>query len=240
MTSVAVMFLTYAPSMDSPRVQYARTCMYRLLQNLTFREGELSFHIADDGSPEEHSLYLQNMVVQAEYACSVSITEHMGYGGNYNRATQVIHPLVDIVLPVEDDWELIKPFDLSDLAMALAHSYADHGELSPEYIGCIRLGYLGWTDTLSGKLVQTAGQTFLRFDNDTAEKHVFAGHPRLETVGYERAVGAWPEGIQAGYTELEVGKRAAARMGVAWPLDADINASQDYCRLFAHIGETQA
>lgn len=233
MTTVAVNFLTYAPSIDHPRVAYAQQCLHSLVKNLTFNEGELVWHIADDGSPEEHVNQLAKILMEKNIVPTFSNSNHTGYGGNYNEATQTIHGIADIVLPIEEDWELVKRFDISGLVRALNEN--------TEGMECIRLGYLGWTNTLAGRLIQTANQTFLLFDPEWSdETHVFAGHPRLETVKFEKRVGEWRIGIKAGFTEMEVCNRPEARKGVAWPLDADVNASQDYCSLFAHIGNVQA
>lgn len=246
--NVAVNFLTYTPTMEHPRVQYAQQCLTSLCRNLSFKEGDLIWHIADDGSPPEHVAALIEIIRRyAGKDPTVSITEHLGYGGNMNLATQTIHSLAQMVMPIEEDWELVRKFDISDLVKAIARGrYASDSITTPEMardrdqIDCVRLGYLGWTNDINGRLVQTAGQTFFLMDPDSPETHVFAGHPRIETVAFEKFVGAWPVGIKAGFTEMEICNRRNARMGVAWPLDADINASQDYCRLFAHVGETQA
>jgi hypothetical protein len=223
------MFLTYASKPGSPRTKYASQSLRSLLMQLTFRDGELAYHIADDGSPPEHIDELYGVFHDFKVQATVSQTDHLGYGGNFNLATQAIHKTTDLILPCEDDWELVRHFDLSDLAKTFN-----------EKIRCIRLGYLGWTDIVTGELIQSAGQTFMLFDPHSPEKHIWAGHPRLETVQYEQEVGPWPEGLQAGFTELEVGGRYEARKGVVWPLDAKVNASQDYCSLFAHIGNEQA
>lgn len=235
---VAVCFLTYTPRMDHPRVQYAQHCLYALTKNLHYRGGEFIWHIADDGSPPEHVEKLKEIIMRnVGVEPTISVTDHEGYGANMNHATQVLHPLVDIVMPLEEDWELMHEFDISGLVRALEEGEQDFPD--ENHISCIRLGYLGWTETLSGHLVQKAAQTFFRFSKDSTENHVFAGHPRIETVAFEKRVGPWPEGMRAGYTEMEVCHREAARTGIAWPLDAGVNASQDYCSLFAHVGEVQ-
>lgn len=231
MTTISVVFLTYTPTMEHPRAGYADKCFRSLLSNLSFKEGELRWHIADDGSPEGHRQHLVDIAAKHGVRSTVSNSHRLGYGGNMNHAYQAVHDVSDIVLACEEDWELIRPFDLSLLAQALQAN---------EDIRCIRLGYLGITGTLVGRVVFIANQTFLLFDPESDETFVFTGHPRLETVKYEQLVGAWPEGLKAGYTEVEVCKRLPARMGVAWPLDAGINANQDYCTLFAHIGGEQA
>lgn len=234
---VTVNFMTYSPKEGHPRVQYSQRCLLMLLRNLTYGDNtNLLWHIADDGSFPGHVEALVEICRANGVEPTTSQTGHQGYGANMNHATQVIHDMADIVMPIEDDWELVRPFDISDLVRALEAS-PKYGDL--EYIGCIRLGYLGWSNPVTGRLVQHANQTFFRMDADCLETHVFAGHPRIETVEFERRVGAWPEGIRPGYTEMEICNRTESRIGVAWPLDAGVNASQDYANLFAHIGEVQ-
>lgn len=230
-TKVVVNFLTFTPSMDHPRVQYAEQCLNALFANLTFDKGELLYHIADDGSPKEHVDKLLELAKDWGIEPTVSNSNRSGYGGNFNTATQYTHSLAEFVIPIEEDWELVRPFDISSMIKAIQEDTR---------IECIRLGYLGWTEDLKGKLVQSAAQTFLLFDADSPETHVFAGHPRIETVAFEKRIGEWPVGIKAGWTEMDICKRKESRTGVAWPLDAGINASQDYCRLFAHVGDVQS
>lgn len=227
MITVCVNFLTYTPSLDHPRAMYAKRCLEALLKNLSFKEGNLIYHIADDGSPHGHVTELMQLCTEYNVPHTYSKSERLGYGGNMNLATQTIHSISDMVLPVEEDWELVHKLDIGGLVRAIQES---------EEIECVRLGYLGWTNDLRGKVVQSANQSFLLFDPDSPEVHVFAGHPRLETVSFEKRIGEWPVGIKAGFVEMEICNRPEARKGVAWPLDADINASQDYCSMFAHIG----
>lgn len=231
MKTTTVCFYTYTPSLDHPRHQYSITCLKSLMKNLTFKEGELKWHIADDGSPPEHVEELIKESKNFNVSPTVSDSHRLGYGGNVNIAAQAVHSSSDFVLACEEDWELVRPLDISLLARALEES---------EELNCIRLGYLGITNEMIGTVKFIANQTFLVFDPNCSETFIFTGHPRLEKVSYEQAIGAWPEGLKAGYTELEICKLPAARKGVAWPLDAGINASQDYCTGFAHIGGVQA
>ena len=99
-------------------------------------------------------------------------------------------------------------------------------------VECLRLGYIGFTQALTGSLVHTPAGVVFRFHGDSPEPHIFAGHPRLETREFERRVGPWPEGLAAGKTEFEVCQRDEARQGVGFPLDL-IHPRGD---LFAHIG----
>lgn len=220
---VALLLLTYAGSEE--RQQYAVTTLRSALDNLSTSQ-PLLVHIADDGSPNGHTRMLREIAGGYGHVTAVSISssDRGGYGRNYNLATQQLHLRADYVLPLEDDWQLMRPLNLDPLLDAL-----DAGP-----IGCIRLGYLGFTREggIKGRLFHRADQTFMLLDSDSDDPHVFAGHPRIETVVWERAVGPWPEQEEPGATEFAVCHRPLARTGVAWPLDLIPPAGG----LFAHIG----
>lgn len=222
MNGVAAVLLTYASGLDSPRHIYAMRTMEALQKHLKY-SGEIHYHIADDGSPKEHVEKL--LVKDATTTCS----NRNGYGASYNAATQLLHVTYDYLLMVEDDWELTRELDLDPLVQAL-----DEG------IGCIRLGYLGWTQELRGKIIAKANQTFLLLDPSSEEPHVWSGHPRLETRIFQRYVGPWPENLDAGTTEFIVSKRQNSRENVVWPLDLGVRAGQIHGTLFEHIGAVQA
>lgn len=230
MPTVAVMLFTY------DRLETAKLTISALASHLLY-EGDLHLHIADDGSPPvDEALYAEALMsfAQAEldgdWPSSISFTnsQRSGYGGSYNVATQVVHSIADYLLPLEDDWELSRDFDLTPLVLDL---------IEDERAECIRLGYLGYTQAIRGEIIDLphTGKALL-LDPESPERHVFAGHPRLETRRFERAIGPWPEGLQAGKTEFEIAGREAARQGVIWPLDLGIPGSQRHDSLFRHIG----
>lgn len=205
------------------RLEYALRTLESVAEHLSTSD-PLRLHIADDGSPENQRQELLD--IAKDYFGNHNVTIHnsnrRGYGANYNLATQYVHSHSDIILPLEDDWELVRSLNLDPLVDALKDPRID----------CIRMGYLGTTQSLRGEVIHVSGQTFLLLDPDSPEPHVFAGHPRLETREFERRLGSWPEGIAAGPTEFEVSKRPAARARVVWPLDL-LKAWGD---LWAHIG----
>lgn len=226
---IAVMFLTYAPSPESLRVQYAHKTLRTFLQNVSVDPpDELCIHIADDGSYDGHTIDMINIARDFGLEPTMTNSHRGGYGSNYNLATQSLHEYCDIVLPLEDDWEVMRPLNLSPLVSAIAGSEGR--------IRSIRLGHLGFTQEFRGELIHSFDQKFLLLDPDSLEPHVFAGHPRLETVEYERSVGLWLENIAAGWVEVDITRRRAAREGVAWPLDLCIPGSQIAGAIFAHIG----
>lgn len=234
MRRLTVVMYTCAESQNDPRAGFARKTLDSCLRNLVVDADRTSLrvHIAADKSGMDHIDDLMAIVRRhTGHLPTLSMTSH-GYGGSYNLANQTTHELSDYLLALEDDWELLRPLPIDPLMDAIGASGG--------VIDCIRLGGLGWTNELHGGLVHYADQTFLLFAPDSTEVHVFAGGPRLETVEFEREVGEWPEDIGAGYTEMEVSNRPSARRGVVWPLDAGINASQQRCNTFAHIGSVKA
>lgn len=186
-------------------------------------------HIADDGSGNPYVTKLMDFARKVGApSISVSNSERGGYGRNVNLATQLTHALGDYIVMLEDDWKLLRPLDLGP--------YVGDLEAVPE-VDCIRLGYLSWTQPIGGRLVCGPNYKYLLLDPASPEPHVFAGHPRLERVSYQRAVGEWPEGLDPNQTEFTVAHWHRARTGVAWPLGLD--AREGY-GLFAHIGSERA
>lgn len=228
---LAIVLLTYGGTAE--RQMYAERTLRTTLDRVHY-SGDLFVHIADDGSPQVYRESLFDLAsAHTPNRVSVTNAERGGYGRNYNLATQVVHTFAEIVLPLEDDWELVTDLNLDPLVEAL---------YDPR-IGCIRLGYLGFTrDDFRGRLVHVAGGTYFLIDPDNDEPHVFAGHPRLESAAWEREVGPWPErhvdgngdGVPTpGDTEFMVAHRPETRQRVAWPTHL---ARTDGADIFGHIG----
>lgn len=217
---VCVMLLTYG------RLEYAVTTLVSTLENIR-GNSVLAVHIASDGDDDDYLNVLQDICYQHGTPHTVTNSQRGGYGANYNLATQTIHSSgADYVLVLEDDWELTRPLDLNIYIDAL-------NELDA---GCVRLGYLGYTQTLRGELASAVGRHWLRLDPASPEPHVFAGHPRLETIAWERSVGPWPEGLEPGQTEFAVAHIAESRHGVIWPLQE----VKPYGDMFVHIGAVRS
>lgn len=184
-------------------------------------------HIASDGDSDEYIEELHGIATKYLSAEAVTVTnsEHGSYGKNYNLAMQVVHQLTDIVLLLEDDWELVRELDLDRLSAPLYNGY-----------GCVRMGYIGWTQPLRAEFVSVNHDHYLLLLPDSPEPHVFAGHPRLESVNWARNVGPWPEGLPPGETEFAVSQRKESRNGVVWPIDY----IYPYGSHFHHIGERRS
>lgn len=229
MPKLAVCLLTYTATRQ--RLAYAEATLHSTMSLLS-TNADACVHIADDGSPAEHRDRL--ISIAREYApldrISVSNSERGGYGKNVNLAMQALHSSVDYVLMLEDDWELTRLLDLQPLINALESSIG---------VECIRLGYLSFTQGLWGRVMSAPPEwyKYLLLDPDSDEPHVFAGHPRLETVAFQKRVGPWQEGLAPGATEFEIAHRPEARRGVAWPMDL-VHPTVD--PLFAHIGSVRS
>lgn len=184
---------------------------------------DLKVHIADDGSGDSYQRELVEIAESHKVACvSVSDSGRTGYGANYNLAMQTVHQSADYILPLEDDWELVKPFNVEPVVATL------HDGI----FGCIRLGYIGYTQELRSSFVSYAGLHWLRLHADSPEPHVFAGHPRIETREWARSVGPWPVSLDPGSTEFTVAHVPASRERVGWP----ISLIPPEGGLFCHIG----
>lgn len=216
MSNICIMLLTYN------RLSYAIRTLESTL-SLVHTTGDLSVHIASDGDGDDYLSELMSLANNFDVSSiTTSNSERSGYGANYNLGTQVAHGFASHVLPLEDDWELTRDLDLDIFVGALDELQA----------GCCRLGYLGYTQPLRGEFASAYGRHWLRLDPASPEPHVFAGHPRLETVAWERSVGPWPEGLEPGQTEFAVAHIAESRYGVLWP----VQEIKPYGDLFAHIG----
>lgn len=219
------------------RLEYAKATIDGLFKHLVVPDDwHINFHIADDGSPEgyvtelqEHLLaqYRRSTVINHEgIIVDTSNSERGGYGKNFNLAMQAFHESSDYVMPVEDDWVLQRDLNIAQLAQVF--------DDIPD-VGCIRLGYLSYTQPLRGLVVASNNTKYLVLDPDSDEPHLFAGHPRIETVAWERLVGPWPEGLAPGDTEFYVSTKLARR-GIAWPMDLTRSGGD----LFVHIGSERS
>lgn len=192
-------------------------------------------HIAHDDSPIEHVMYLVDMVRHFGLQNpSVSNSHRRGYGANYNAATLHTHEF-EYILPLEDDWELIRPLELDTFVSWLDGTGARAYDEGRKF-NSIRLGYLGSTQPIRCTVVHGIGGSMLELDPTSHELHVFSGHPRLDTKDYQRAVGFWPEGNTPGETEIQVSRRQTAREGILWPMDW-VKTTGD---LFRHIGDIKS
>lgn len=229
---LTIALLTCVRKQPQGEVSYAERTLKTTLQHLVSLD-PIKVHIADDTQDAVASMsHVQKLIAIAQEAGIENITFSNagghGYGANYNLAMQTVHPSTDYILPLEDDWELMKPLAVDSILDLLESKY--------EESGCVRLGYLGYTQKLTGDFFTYGNFHWVSLDSFSAEPHIFAGHPRIETVEWARKVGPWKIGMTPGETEWDVAHRAAARLGVVWP----ISLTRPEGELFVHIGTVQS
>lgn len=182
-------------------------------------DGELSWYVADDGSPLEHVLAVMDAVDGLN-----GHSERRGYGGNANAAWDMADSALTFWL--EDDFVLSRPLDLTPHAYAL---------MDDDRLGMVRLGYidperLEPPQMFAGRLYHTLPREW----PDTSF-YTFTGHPSLRHARYRHAYGDYPEGLTPGDTELAYAFQYRTGEGplIVWPADYPTSG------LFGHIGEVK-
>lgn len=224
--TVAIVLLTARTTPE--RETYAVNTLTTTLERLRCSSNVI-VHIGDDGSGYDYQQRLLDIAAKF-YPVTYSDSGHTGYGANYNLAMDSVHRICNYILPLEDDWELNRPegFDIDPIITVLKDGIFDS----------VRLGYIGYTQKLVAEFVYCNDLHWLLLDPDLShEPHVFSGHPRLETVAYQKRVGPWPEGLTPGETEWTVATsehyKHNSRRRVAWP----ITLLQDIRHgAFEHVG----
>lgn len=244
---------------DSPRLAVILLTAHRLAYALetassTARnlrhDGPVHWHIASDGDDADYIARVREAITAnrryVSYAewITQSNVEGRGYGASYNAATQAVHSDSDYVLVLEDDWRLERELDTAPIIKMLARRGHQTREEwawavdAPSWFDArsVRLGYLGYQWPITMHLFKTDENLWAAFDPDSPEQHIASGHPRLETVEYQRAVGPWPEGLNPGATELGWCQLPEARRGVVWPLTIVALTGSISGNLYSHIG----
>lgn len=225
---VAIVLLTAATTPE--RTQYAQVALMRVIERLKSEDTDLMYHIGDDGSSQAHRDTLCRILDNHDIEPSITNSGKMGYGANYNLAMKTVHEEfgVDYVLPLEDDWELTREFNIDPILCTLRDDIFDS----------VRMGYIGYTQPLHCTFRYHNDEHYLLLRDDSEEPHVFSGHPRLETVSYQQRVGPWPEGLTPGATEWAVATTMPeARRRVGYPLWASGDVKNG---IFAHIGTVKS
>lgn len=236
---LAVVIFSYEGP-DARRTDYGLRTIDALRKNLVWPE-PVHWLIADDGSSEEHRAQLAAHLIRPVEVeghelgrLEVVNSRQGGYGASMNLARATLAQMLGpehLALLVEDDWELRRALDLEPFANLI---------IEREEVGCIRLGYIGYTQPLVGEfIVSIDGHQWLLLQRSSPEGYVFAGHPRLEHAGFFDDW-RWPRGMVPGDTEGLAAKyyrerKPGPRREIIWPVDFQ-PASQQGASFFGHIG----
>ena len=200
---VVIVFQTYR------RTEYALRTIAAARENLQY-SGPLFWYVADDGSSQEHMDAVLN-ALSGEHVIGWH-SEHSCYGGNCNRAYDVVKEVTPLHLWLEDDWVLTKPVDITPHVALL---------IECDNIGMVRLGYLN--TEVTGRSFGHHESIYWLLDRIPVEDRqlVFAGHPHLRHCRYWDAYGYYPVGVDPWETERAYARQFRGGHGptIAWPAD---------------------
>lgn len=208
------------------RTEYALRTIEAVGRHL--RYPNWSWYIADDGSNDEHHVTVGNACIATDRPIIGHHNEAISYGMGANWALEEAFKVGQLVLMLEDDWELTSPLDIWKWAALLMER--------PD-IGMVRTGYLN--TGLQAELVSHNGSQYWMLDDTNSRHHsslAFAGHPALIHQRLFEAYGYYPEHWQPGETELRMAWQVSASLGpaVVWP--AELGSAGPW----AHIGGVQS
>lgn len=175
----------------------------------------VGWHIADDGSPEG---YVDQLRAEIGPGYEVTVTNaqpdriangnHQQVGRNMNLGAKEAFRRADLVLWLEDDWELKEDLNLGPFVNLLQER---------SEIGMVRLGYLHLD--LEAEILGAAGNLWWLLKR-TGHHYTFAGHPSLRHKRFYDCYGEYDEGLDIGATEDTFCSRFENKVdgpGIVWP-----------------------
>lgn len=193
-----------------------------LKKNLIY--DNLGWFVVDDGSPEGYLERLLDEIGPSNGKFSYN-SNRRGVGHGMNTALRSLWDMgVELILMMEDDWELTAPLDLVPYVRTL--------ENHKEY-GMIRFGYL--STNLLGYVVSEEGKLYWRLEYNQ-ETYIFTGHASLRHRRFHDknmgGCGLYDEGLTPGMTELHQTGKVNKYMPpkILYPCEAGAYG------FFAHIG----
>jgi hypothetical protein len=215
MDPLGVLLITYM------RTEYAIRTI-RGLQKLAYPAEDLYFHIADDGSGFQHVKVLLDAIHEfCPNKVTISDAKRSGVGKSMNLGQQALFSKLDLVLWLEDDWELVHEYDIKP-AIELLKTDSD--------IGMIRLGYI--SPGIKGELIKGADRLWWKLEKSLTYTYTFSGHASLRHKRFYEAYGKYSTVLAPGATELNMCGVFNSTKGptVAIPVDGGAWGH------FAHIG----
>jgi hypothetical protein len=211
MIPIVITFLTYK------RTDYALQTLESVLKYLHY-DGDLLWYVADGGSPQAHFQPVVDKIKESGKMVG-GHSEALSPGANWNKSIVEASRYSPLYFRLEDDFELLRDFDLTPYANALQENWG---------VGMIRLGYLP-----VGLVAETIGYLGkVYFNIQKSHQYCYAGHPFLAHNRLNQVYGFFKEGLIPGDTELEFDGRLRTTQGpmVWYPAEIAPNGP------FAHIG----
>lgn len=217
---LTVVLLTYE------RTEYAVRTIKAASQLLYYPDWV--WFVADDGSSEEHCDALAHALEESGRPVWGISSIKGSYGESANRGLDVAFQHGNLVLMLEDDWELTEPLDIWKYAALLMER--------PD-IGMVRMGYLN--AGVAGSVIAHQGSLYWALDDQESRKHssfAWAGHPALIHRRMFEMCGYYPERWQPGETELHMCWQVSEfrEPMIVWPAELGMAGP------WAHIGGEQS
>lgn len=157
-------------------------------------DGNLRWHIADDGSPDNYLPELHRDFPQLAFTATV--TSRQGWGANVNKA--LTHPqMSDLIFLCEDDYVAQRPLDLTTGAALLSAN---------NNLGCVRYdglaGHVGLNLWLREAQLPTGAVTYLELDKRRSEHlNIYSNRPHLRHRRWHDHYGLYPTNVSLGRCE---------------------------------------
>lgn len=203
---ITIILLTYQ------RTDYAVKTIESACRYLTYPD--LRWYIADDGSDPEHVRRLERALDESGAHLIGTYSKRHSYGASANTGITAASYQGNLMLFLEDDWELTRPVDLWAYASLL---------MEDESVGMVRMGYLN--NGISGTLMGHRGRLYWQLDDTKGRMHsayAFAGHPSLRHSRFHNMWGLYPEGLQPGETEIGMANlwhSTTTGPHIVWPVE---------------------
>lgn len=185
---VCVVLLTYL------RTEMALRTVRGVCEYLDYPKELLSFYVADDGSPSGHVQVILDEIKQGginlvgyhneKYAPGTTFC-----GQGWNTGLQKGHQTAPILLWLEDDWELKRPFDIRPYVRLLVER---------EDVGVVRFGQLTVGNDL--KVEGHNGIHYLEYLRSSS--YAYSGNPHLRHVRFSEYYGLFATDRNPGDVEL--------------------------------------
>lgn len=211
------------------RTEYALRTIDAVVKHLVYPD--IAWYVSDDGSRPEHIEAVLGRLRYHGQRLNMESGWHsdrLSYGRGANRAVRWGLERGDLILMLEDDWELSRRFEIWNYCAMLMQR--------PD-IGMVRMGYLN--SGVGGLSMGFGGDLYWSLD-DTHSRNfstfAFAGHPAIMHKRFFEHYGYYPEAWQPGETELKMCWQCVSGMGprIVWP--AELMAYGPW----GHIGAIQS
>lgn len=209
--NITILVVTYN------RIDLLKNTIEALARNLDYPGNQLHWLIADDSSPDDYLKKVSEWPFWEGKSVVFNKTEvNSGWGANVNQALRKV--ATDIVLQIEDDWELTKKLDLKEgVALLQARPeigyirYRGHGGNDMIYqqqetdISQYYPGYYP-AENMSNKV------QYLLLRRESGAPYLYTNGLHLKTLNFHRYYGNYSEGLKLGRTEEAMACRVKERM----------------------------